>query len=411
MPNRIAQNPGTLRISTIGMDQRARDALELFFHNICRDSYLLTEEMDADVTIIDMDSIEAERHRKEHFSRHPDRPTILISLLEMESDNAIFLKKPLQPGELKAALERIRETITAPEAETDVAAEEEPSPPPVLDTPAPHPAAWSMGSDKRKPQRSAESGAKKRSQSGEIIPLFPDLLQKKQVAAEPHETPEATSDKRKEKAAFLYDPMNHLQGYIEKAYRLACEQSRNVLLEGPWRPIIIIPETREIWVEQSHAHLYALAVMPVRTEDVSIQILDEGEMPPEQSGSVQPLETFLWKLAVRTARGRIPTGTDLRAPVSLRHWPNLSRLMPIRHGLRISALWTKQPVSLMETATLLDIAPKYIFSFYSAARALDLIEQGERSGGERAPRAPSSQSPEHKGFLSKILARLRGRGR
>jgi len=168
---------------------------------------------------------------------------------------------------------------------------------------------------------------------------------------------------------------------------------------------------REIWVEQSHAHLYALAVMPVHAEDVTIRVLDEGELPPEQNGSIQPLEPFLWKLAVRTARGRIPAGTDLRAPVSLRHWPNLSRLMPIRHGLRISALWTKQPVSLVETAALLDIAPKYIFSFYSAARALDLIEQRERGEGERDSKTPTPQTPEHKGFLSKILARLRGRGR
>ncbi len=400
-----------LRINTIGMDQRARDALELFFHNFCEDAYVLVEGEEADITIIDMDSVDASRHHENHLSKHPKRPTILISLLEMESENATFVKKPLQPGELKAALEDIRESVMESRAEK--------SEPPGERVPAAS-FAEPRGStpespdeeERREMNRGEEIGKTVEVQSGEIIPLFPDIpMREQKEEALPEPPPTAAPGKKKEKAAFLYDPMNHLQGYIEKAYRLSREKNRNVLLEGPWRPIIIMPDTREIWVEQSHAHLYALAVMPVRAEDVTMRILEKDEMPPEQSGSVQPLEAFLWKLAVRTARGRIPVGTDLRAPISLRHWPNLSRLMPIRHGLRISALWTKQPVSLMETATLLDIAPKYIFSFYSAARALDLIEQSKRQTKEKKPRETSSQSPEHKGFLSKILARLRGRGR
>ena len=402
-------NPKTLRVNTIGMDQRARDALDLFFRNICHENYSLKEGDDVDVTIIDMDAVNAEQLRAEHFERHPARPTILISLLEMDVDNGVFLKKPLQPGELKAALERIRESIAtthSADAPEDMTAARSSTREVQVSKPTP----WPSGA--KQSERMADPAPQKHSRSGEIIPLFPDVLQKGSVTTPSWETPAPSpEEKKKEKAAFLYDPMNHLQGYIEKAYRIAIEQNRNVLLEGPWRPIIIMPETREIWVEQSHAHLYALAVMPVHAEDVTIRVLDEGELPPEQSGSIQPLEPFLWKLAVRTARGRIPAGTDLRAPVSLRHWPNLSRLMPIRHGLRISALWTKQPVSLVETAALLDIAPKYIFSFYSAARALDLIEQRERGGGERDSKTSSPQTPEHKGFLSKILARLRGRGR
>ncbi len=402
-------NPKMLRVNTIGMDQRARDALDLFFRNICHEDYSLKEGDDVDVTIIDMDAVNAEQLRAEHFERHPARPTILISLLEIEVDNGVFLKKPLQPGELKAALERLRENIAtsdSTDAPEGVAAAHSSTPEVRMSKPTP----WT--SSAKQSEQMADPAPQKQSRSGEIIPLFPDVLQKGSVATPSWEAPTPPAgEKKKEKAAFLYDPMNHLQGYIEKAYRIAIEQNRNVLLEGPWRPIIIMPETREIWVEQSHAHLYALAVMPVHAEDVTIRVLDEGELPPEQSGSIQPLEPFLWKLAVRTARGRIPAGTDLRAPVSLRHWPNLSRLMPIRHGLRISALWTKQPVSLVETAALLDIAPKYIFSFYSAARALDLIEQRERGGGERDTKTSSPQTPEHRGFLSKILARLRGRGR
>ncbi len=398
----------TLRVNTVGMDQRARDALDLFFRNVCHEDYSLEEGDDVDVTIIDMDAVNAEQLRAEHFERHPARPTILISLLEMDVDNGVFLKKPLQPGELKAALERIRESIAAThpaDAPEDAAPRTSTQEPQVSKlTPSP--------SNTKRNEQTTDPARQKQSRSGEIIPLFPDVLQKRVEAAPSREAPASSpEEKKKEKSVFLYEPMNHLQGYIERAYRLAIQHDRNVLLEGPWRPIIIMPETHEIWVEQSHSHLFALATMPVQPEDVTIRILEEEEPLPEQNGSIQPLEPFLWKLAVRTAKGRIPAGTDLRAPVSLRHWPNLSRLMPIRHALRISALWTKQPVSLMETAELLDIAPKYIFSFYSAARALGLIEQRERDREKKDSKTPSPQPPEHKGFLSKILARLRGRGR
>ena len=398
----------TLRVNTVGMDQRARDALDLFFRNVCHEDYSLEEGDDVDVTIIDMDAVNAEQLRAEHFERHPARPTILISLLEMDVDNGVFLKKPLQPGELKAALERIRESIAAThpaDAPEDAAPRTSTQEPQVSKlTPSP--------SNTKRNEQTTDPARQKQSRSGEIIPLFPDVLQKRVEAAPSREAPASSpEEKKKEKSVFLYEPMNHLQGYIERAYRLAIQHDRNVLLEGPWRPIIIMPETHEIWVEQSHSHLFALATMPVQPEDVTIRILEEEEPLPEQNGSIQPLEPFLWKLAVRTAKGRIPAGTDLRAPVSLRHWPNLSRLMPIRHALRISALWTKQPVSLMETAELLDIAPKYIFSFYSAARALGLIEQRKRDREKKDSKTPSPQPPEHKGFLSKILARLRGRGR
>ncbi len=398
----------TLRVNTVGMDQRARDALDLFFRNVCHEDYSLEEGDDVDVTIIDMDAVNAEQLRAEHFERHPARPTILISLLEMDVDNGVFLKKPLQPGELKAALERIRESIAAThpaDAPEDTAPRTSTQEPQVSKlTPSP--------SHTKRNEQTTDPARQNQSRSGEIIPLFPDVLQKRVEAAPSREAPASSpEEKKKEKSVFLYEPMNHLQGYIERAYRLAIQRDRNVLLEGPWRPIIIMPETHEIWVEQSHSHLFALATMPVQPEDVTIRILEEEEPLPEQNGSIQPLEPFLWKLAVRTAKGRIPAGTDLRAPVSLRHWPNLSRLMPIRHALRISALWTKQPVSLMETAELLDIAPKYIFSFYSAARALGLIEQRERDREKKDSKTPSPQPPEHKGFLSKILARLRGRGR
>ncbi len=397
-----------LRISLIGMDQRARDALQLFFHNLCHDDYLLADDSAADISIFDMDALHAQKSRAEHSQKHPQRPAILVSLLECEHDGAAFLKKPIQPQELLSALEKIRRELTAGERIAATAPVDEPKGklprPPVLDM-AVSTTGYDANEDAAAPEKQEEELAP--NYSGEIIPLFPDTHRKEEQSGQPEVV--VPEPPQKEKAAFLYNPESYLQGYIQKACQLARQQNRNVSLLGPWRPIIILPETREIWVEQSHAHLYALSVMAIQPEDVTITPLESGEMPPEEGGSILPIELFLWKLAVRTARGRIPVGTDLRAPIHLTHWPNLSRLMPIHHGLRIAALWTSQPVSLMETATILNIPPKYIFSFYSAANALGLIVHEKRSNDDDRPSRQANQQQEHIGLFRKILARLRKR--
>ncbi len=424
MQTRTKQGIKPLRITVVGMEQRARNMLQLFFQQMCHNEYLLTSEEAADITIIDMDAVHAEQLRQEHESRYPDRPVIQASLLEPGQDGNLFLKKPIQPEALISALNRISEsfqrpeqTVTPPPAalrqeETTAQWESRKS---VLQPSGLNSAVATVATLGTKVTLTEESGKQhapppEPSPSGEIISLFPAS----RTDRRPVETAPNPSEalQQKEKSSFLYDPEKYLQGYIQKAYRLALRENRKVSLKGPWRPIVIIPETREIWVEQSHAHLYALAVMPIRTKDVSIQVIKQERSMPEKGGSLQSIEFFLWKLAMRTARGRIPVGTDLRAPVYLVHWPNLSRLMPVQNGLRIAALWANQPISLMETATMLDIAPKYVFSFYSVANALGLVKQQTKNSGEKRA-APVSSQPEQerRGLFRKILARLHRRSR
>jgi hypothetical protein len=50
-----------------------------------------------------------------------------------------------------------------------------------------------------------------------------------------------------------------------------------------------------------------------------------------------------------------------------------SDLQPIPHALRIAALWATRGASLIDTSRLLDIPQRYVFAFYNAALATDLL--------------------------------------
>jgi len=90
------------------------------------------------------------------------------------------------------------------------------------------------------------------------------------------------------------------------------------------------------------------------------------------------IDTFLWKIALWSSRGRIPAGTDLSMPVYLRHWPNLTRLDHIPHAPRIAALLILAPDTLCHIAEKLKIPQRYVFGFYSASHALGLSANARR---------------------------------
>lgn len=121
-----------------------------------------------------------------------------------------------------------------------------------------------------------------------------------------------------------------------------------------------------------------------------------------------PVENFLWLAALAAARGRVPVGTDLHAPVGLKHWPNFTRLEPIPHAMRIAALWLEQPTGLLETAARLHIPQRYVFAFYSAAHAIGLVTVDKTSSVSVNAKAGKSvpTQQEHRSFLGKLLSRL-----
>ena len=122
----------------------------------------------------------------------------------------------------------------------------------------------------------------------------------------------------------------------------------------------------------------------------------------------QPLDNFLWQIALWTARGRVPKGTDLHKPILLLYWPNFTRLIVTPYALKISALWMENPCSLLETSQILAIPQRYVFTFFSAASTLKLAFVDRRLKSRISSRQASDQKPNAKRSLfQRFLARLR----
>ena len=115
---------------------------------------------------------------------------------------------------------------------------------------------------------------------------------------------------------------------------------------------------------------------------------------------------MLWKLALWSSRGRVSKGTSLSAPVRLRAWPNLPRLMTVPHSLRIAALWVKQPTSLMDTAPKLGIPYRYVFAFYCACNTFDLVEQLDVSVSAKNESVAKNMTQEKRGLFGSLLKKL-----
>jgi hypothetical protein len=130
----------------------------------------------------------------------------------------------------------------------------------------------------------------------------------------------------------------------------------------------------------------------------------------KEPDNVYDLENFIWTSMLLTSAGRLHRNIDLPKRVMLKHWPNLTRLEPFPHVVRISALWANDPLNMLEGAHNLDIPQRYVFSFYNAACSLGLMESDagklKAKTQEKSQQAPNAN--DNRRLFSRLLKRLIG---
>lgn len=118
-------------------------------------------------------------------------------------------------------------------------------------------------------------------------------------------------------------------------------------------------------------------------------------------------DELIYSIGAHTFRGRLPEDTDVHAPVYLRAWPNFTRLPRLPDAMRIAAVWTRTPLSLLRTADTLAIPQRHVFAFYAACWSAGLAGPSRRVAevmNARAARVEAIEAPRSGRFESELNA-------
>jgi hypothetical protein len=373
-----------IKVIAIGMQRQTMRMLEMVFHGPGREDYELVEQFSAaQACIVDLDSIEGNQLWKDNRHQYAQLPTIILSIHDKEITGTFYLKKPMEIEKLLKVLAKVKQRVEEQirnQSEAKISLTKK-----SLQT-VPHDAKLSSEIAMEEEEESIHDFC---GHHADINPHNPAEVNK-----------------------IYYTPSQYLQGFLTKAFVLGEQlETGGILLDGLHIPMILLPKNNQILCNYKFqdSQLRTMTLLPLSNSHLQIQKLSGSELDDyltRQQLMGQPLDNFIWRVALWTARGRVPKGTDFHKKIVLLHWPNFSRLVVTPHALKISALWIAQPCSLLETAYLLQIPQRYVFAFYSAAHALQLayeerrIEQ-QRSGSRKLPPANTKRN-----LFQHLLARL-----
>jgi hypothetical protein len=397
-----------LRVCILGMDDRSLSTFKKFLQGPCQNFAIPVHAESAEISLVDLDGRGASELLAKEQEQNPGRPIIVVSLRSPGISGAIHVSKPVKAAVMMAAFREARMNLsrgaTGPERLPETSGHlvpetnhDKPDSPVELDT-----KKRRGGLHRRRSTHHTAMLLDERAYSN-FVGVVADINIK-----DPHQVAKAHYDKKK-----------YLQAFVESAVKLARTRKRILQLNCGWKPITIFPHSNEIWIDADDRQIRSFCVVPIHSI-LDLDLRDANENPRSIIAPVsldrinadrdpkkfQSIDAFIWKIALWTSNGRVPDGIQLDQPVYLERWPNLTRFVIIPHALRIAALLTNQPMTLIEVAETLAIRQQYVFSFFSAAMALGLAGQlpgQQQMAGACGPRIETQRN----GFLQKILQRLK----
>ncbi|MCQ8102643.1 hypothetical protein NP590_00890 [Methylomonas sp. SURF-2] len=383
--------PDSVKVALYGMDPRSYKTMELYLKGPCRGIAEVVAEADAQVNIIDADFATASDILADCRRKAPERPVVLLSLQRLKIENTYFVQKPVNAEQLTTVLSQLKPVKKV-------------SPAPVSEKPS-----------QTTPNTAQQSG--------------PEVS--RPVAAKPAKPRSAFENNEGGYTAFLgtlmdidfqdakqllsasFDAKKHFLSYVLSACKVAAHQGKAQQLNSIWKPLLIFPDTRQIWLDADDKQLRVFAGVEQNkmfAANISLVPIDADSVKAGKAkDKFQDLETFIWKLAIWTSKGRFPRGIDPNLPISLKYWPNFTRLLLIPDAMRMTSLLLKGTYTPLEVVKVLDVKPQYAFAFISACHCLGILSQSRPSIDSVQTPKPDLPKPNKKQTLfSKILNKLRG---
>lgn len=447
---------GPLKVALLAISPHNRAILEFFFSGAGRNLFKVVTEAEADAFILDHDHPDAKDDWQKRAALH--KPGIVLSVHQADLPNCIWIPKPLTSRALTDAVERVYELTASQD-----------SPPAAVHRPVISPSAVAVEKPAVKqseqhfrdlpqpfgiPARTDRVDRKLRSlvislpeeeeveeeasfpvvqpdvnaPTGVFDPAETDIpLEEIDRPVEPSLPPEEAErrwktlcgeqdDVKTAAEVALFTPENYWLASLLDALRQARETQQSIHLKlSPQDYALLMPKQGLAYctLHTRSEEFRTLCNNPVQTGQFALHIPNTTELEQmEQQAEGDPnalldLEAFVWVSSLLTARGRLGRGVEIEQKISLKYWPNLTRLEQFPHIMRIAALWHQRPASALDIAKALSIPQRYVFAFHTAANALNLFEMDQNKLKSREKEMPKQ---ENRGFFSRLLKRLLGGG-
>ncbi len=397
-----------VKVTTIALSERTKNALEMFFARVCKNQYQLVEDK-AELLIADLDNYEQRTILTGYRKKYPEIPTILLSVRDthaLELSNAYLMKKPLDLKSLRVTLNDIVKTFSKNKVENK---ESDSGGLPSSGERRKNNQKWDLKERRHDFQANlatdTTAGIIKQEQDDKNT-LNAALTMKKYASRSyigSNQDIDPFDEEAVKKISFHQD--NFLYGHL---YRLSREilisnsDVREMQLDTETGTFMISADGRLIKTVINDAKLRVVSGVPISWDNSKISnSLKKWE---NIQGEVYETKSLLWKTSLWASRGRIPVGTNLETPIALRYWPNLTRLLIFPHAVRIAAVWNQQPLSLIDTAVFLGIPQRFVFSFFTATQAIG-ASYNLKSSVDAVP--PKQKIKKHRGIFSRILKHLK----
>jgi len=212
----------------------------------------------------------------------------------------------------------------------------------------------------------------------------------------------------------VYDPEKTILNSIKKAMERSSYEKKLLQLTNFDKTFIIDPIKKTIFTFVNESVLRPLCLLELR-EKSSIKKLKKGRMGTRFKKLVENSELevkewqwdeFLWKVALWTSRGKLPKDIDLRKPVYLSEWPNLTRLQTFPYAAEIAAIMSHQVVTLNDITSQLGIEQRFVFAFFSAAYALGIADSSNRQSDQLFEQKAKPYDPKLNSSVKNIINKL-----
>ncbi len=376
-----------IKIAAVGMDERSIARMATLFRIIYKGRCEFAQGDDAILGMVDLDS--GPNTWDEFRQQYPTLPAVIMSESPVSVGEAIYVAKPAR---LNVLWDAIFSLVTGLPLTDDIASKADSAAPPVS-TPA-----------------TPESGESTLSVAASAMGSRIKTAVSSSTAVQRNNS--------EDEATGFYNSNDYLLGNILSILNEHAGRQCAIHMHC-WkdRQLILFPYQGRVHTDLTASQLKNLGVAAFKGCDLNIKntsSADTGELSSSERAGFYSIsiDHLMWDLALRTARGRVPEGTDLSAQYYLQRWPNFPRLPHTAHSMRIASLWVGNPRTLDDIAANLDIERADVYSFYSAAAVVGLTGSVNRKVDTLvAPREAIKKEPSRRGFFASILRHMSKQGR